>query len=267
MRVRTAHVSLQFNDTDKQHTQDIEKLFKRAVDRRYAWITGTEAGPGSGNTAKELLRVTRARGYRPWVPNLQGEGAAGHTDCWIAVREDLIKGDWETGFEQAFPAAAQLERENPELPKNKTFGPRGVVHVGFDSLPQLGRINVGTAHHISDSRKPDSPWWPWNEKLDATIIKWMREVGRGPALAFFNVDRNNVDTRTDTQTIGDSTTLADELRRWQDTGHGAIDWMSSYNKDKRVTGRSFDVFDDKEFFLHGDHFLLEGVFNIAPLNS
>lgn len=264
MRVRTGHVSLQVSDTNEQHTHDIEKIFKRAVERRYAWVTGTEAGPGSGNTSRELIRVSRAKGYRPWVPDLQAEGAAGATDCWLAVREDLIEGDWEPGYLPAIPGSNTLHEEDPELP-DKRFGPRGLVNVSFESIPALGKINLGVAHHLTDGRTPDSPWYEWNQKLDRVIVKWMREVGAGPALAFFNLDRNAPDTRNDTERIGDSTTLADELRKWQDTGHGPIDWMSSYNKDGRVSGHNYTVLDDKEFFLHGDHFLLEGVFNIASL--
>lgn len=273
MRVRTAHVSLQFSDTDKQHTSDIEKIFDRCVDRKVAWATGTEAGPGSGNTNEELLRIAREHGYKPWVPAEQSNGNGRATDCWLAVRKDLIVGDWKTDFLRAIPGSQELyEAQGLDPDLNPRWGPKGLVTAEFQSIPELGEVNIGVAHHLTKGNEDGKAsvihgvdHYEWNEKLDKTITDWMREVGKGSALAFFSTDRN-VSDKSD-QVIKLGTTLADELEKWQNTGHGPIDWMGSYDRDGRVTGHRFNVLDDREFKLHTDHFFLEGTYNVEPLKT
>lgn len=270
MQVRTAHVSMQFGDTREQHTHDVERIFEQAVDRRYAWITGTEVGPASNNLGKELIRVGKEAGYRLWVPSEQSEGAGKGADGYVAVREDLIEGNYQRHFQPVIPSAGHLYREkgiDPDRPGLPNWSAKGLVTVSFDSVPKLGDIAVGVTHHLTGGRFPDDntqagiDHYELNEGLDHEITKWMREQGAGPALAFFNCDRNVSDKNKD-QEISGATTLADELQAYQSTGHGAIDWMLSYNKDGRVSARSFYVFDDREFFLHGDHYFCEGVYNV-----
>lgn len=272
MRVRVAHASLQFGDTDKQHTADIELIFDRCVDRKTAWVTGTEAGPGSGNTGEELIRVAREHGYKPWVPSTQSRGRGRATDAWLAVREDLVVSGWETNYIEAIPGSQQLYEElglDPDL--NPRWGPKGLVTAGFQSVPKLGQVNIGVAHHLTKGQNPKKSTfhgvdhYELNERLDETITEWMREVGRGPALAFFSTDRNASDKSE--QVIKFGTTLADELENWQNTGHGPIDWMGSYDRDGRVTGHRFEVLDDSELRLHTDHFFLEGVYTIEPIKT
>lgn len=269
MRVRVAHISLQFSDSNKQHTADLEKLFDRAVDRRYGWITGTEAGPGASNTAEELLRVGNEHGFRLWVPSEQAKGEGRATDCWIAVRRDLVSGNWERNYVPVIPGSSALYRDrglSPDL--DPRWGPKGVVSVGFDCDALQARVNVAAAHHLTGGRNPKASvhgvnHYEWNEKLDDALTQWMRETGKGRGLAFMGLDRNASDSGD--ESIDASTTLADELKAWQNTGHGPIDWISSYNRDGRVTAERFVVLDDKEFHLHTDHFLLEGVFGVAPI--
>lgn len=269
MRVRVAHASLQFSDTDKQHTADIEKIFDRAVDRRYAWITGTESGPGAGNTGRELIRVAREHNYRPWVPQHQGKGISQHTDCWIAVREDLIKGDWTRGYEHVIDGSAQMKDEI-DIPEGKKWGPKGLVYVGFDSLPELGHINVGAAHYLTDARNPDSQFWDLNERLGREVVSWARAMGKGSSLVFYGGDQNMRDDKNeqpqgDTFFGGPLTSTWDQLRTWENTGHGTIDVIATYNKDHRVKAMATQALDDTEFFLHGDHFFVEAVLRVDPL--
>lgn len=271
MRIRTAHASLQFNDSDKQHTHDIEKIFDRAVDRRQAWLTGTESGPGAGNTGRELIRVARDHGYRPWVPEHQANGIAQHTDCWIAVREDLIEGDWKRGYEHVIPGSNQFEDEM-DL-NGKVWGPKGLVHVAFDSTPKgLGRINIGAAHYLTGGREPGSKYWTLNEYLSSAVGDWARKVGEGPGLVFYGGDQNMADDKND-EPQGDTffgeplTSTWDELKKWESTGHGTIDVIASYNKDRRVKALRTFALNDKEFRLNTDHFYVEAVFDVEPLKS
>lgn len=274
MRVRTAHVSLQFSDTSKQHTSDIEKIFDRACDRKYAWIMGTESGPGAGNTGQELLRIGKDADYKLWVPSEQSQGSGSSTDCWIAVRKDLIVSDWKTGYLPSFPGSSELYREQGlDSDLDPRWGPKGVVTAEFKSIPQLGEINLAVAHHLTQGQRkgPDSvihgvDHWALNEKLDDEIGAWLKKQSKGRALGFASMDRNASDRRNPASIPG-TTSLADELKKWQNTGHGDIDWILSVNADGRVKGVRFNVLDDSEFHLHTDHFLVEGIFDIDPLKN
>lgn len=279
MKLRTAHASLKAGDTDQQHTIDIEKIFDRAIDRRVAWITGTEAGPGAGNMSKELVRIGGEHGYRMWVPNNQKTGAGKSTDCWIGVRKDLVVSGWKTGFRPAIPGSQELyKRQGLDPDLNPRWGPKGLVTVEFQSLASLGEINIGAAHYLTKARSPRSPelhgvdHWDWNQKLTDVIGEWAREVGKGSSLAFYGGDQNMADDKNK-EPQGDTfmgeplTSMADELKKWQNTGHGAIDVMASYDADGRVRAESFVVLDDKEFFLHTDHFYLEGTWDVRSLNT
>lgn len=273
MRVRVAHVSLQFGDPDKQHTADITKIFKRAVERRQAWLTGTEAGPGSGNTGKELIRIGEENGYLVYVPEVEGKKgtAARHTDCWVAVRKDLVKeGTFKENFVPVIPGSGKLERLDPSLP-NKRFGPKGVVYVEFDSTNRdLGHVTVMAAHYLTEARRPGSPWWPWNEKLGKAIGELAEEKGKGKSLVFYGGDQNMADNRNnepqgDTFFGEDLTSTWDELKTYENTGHGCIDVIATYDADKRVSAIETVALDDKEFFLHTDHFYVEAELRVAPL--
>lgn len=277
MRVRVAHISLQFSDNDKQHTSDIEKIFDRAVDRRVAWLTGTESGPGSGNTAKELVRVAKEHGYRPWVPAAQAKGAGQHSGSWLVVRDDLVLGNWKQGFLPGIPGSAEFYKEqglgSRTLPR---WGPRGLVNVSFDSLPELGHISVGAAHYLTGARSPKGSvikgvnHWEENEKLAGIVGDWFREQGAGKGLAFYGGDQNMDDSKNE-EPQGDTffganvTSVQDELLKWENTGHGPIDVIATYNKDGRVTALKVNVLDDSEFRLATDHFYLEAVLNVEPL--
>lgn len=273
MRLRTAHVSMEVFDNDKQQQHDVEKIFRYAGVRRFAWITGTEAGGGS-SLGRKLLSVGRDSGYRMWVPAVQGKGPGSGTDGWIAVRSDLVEGKLETDVRPVIPSANSLYKDNgvdPDRKGLKHWSPRGVVTVGFactnrDLAP---RISVGVTHHLTGGRFPNDNTdggvnhYEWNEKLDAEVTEWMKEAGQGSKLAFFNCDRNASDRRGK-QKIEGATTLADELKAWQGTGHGDIDWMLSSDADGRVVAERFTVLDDKEFFLNTDHYFCEGIFNVKP---
>lgn len=275
MRLRVGHISLQFSDTSRQHTQDIERIFDRALRRRYAWITGTEAGPGAGNTTDELVRVGREQGYRMWVPSdTKRRGQA--SGCWLGVRRDFITSGWKTGFVPGIPGSKELYQERGlDGDLNPKWGPRGIITAEFVNK-DLGQITLGVSHYLTKSRSPKQPpihgvdHWEQNKRLANVIAEWGKEAGAGPALVFYAGDQNMSDSLND-QPQGDTffdgpfTSLGDELKRWFDTGHGSIDVLASYNKDHRVTAHNWQVFEDDEFFLNTDHFLCEGTYNVEPL--
>lgn len=277
MKVRVGHTPLEFKDSNEQHKHDITKIFKHAVDRRWAWITGTEAGPGAKLTNDQLISIGRDHGYKLWVPAGmlkpgQLAGGAWATDTWIAVRKDIISGNWKTGFIPAIPGSAQLyEEQGLKNPHDITprWGPKGLTNVGFDCDALGGRVNVGAAHPLTDGSH-DGPTsvihgvdhYKWNNKMQKVIGDWGRKVGAGRALAFIGADQNDQDREHDTFRGQPFTSVADELKDYQSTGHGAIDVIASYNHDGRVKALDWNVLDDREFQMYGDHFVCEATFQI-----
>lgn len=272
--LKAMHASLQFSDTPAQQTQDVTDLFERAKKRGVWFITGTEAGPGAEPTSDLLASIGPEHGYRVWVPSnlkkgsLQGGWA---TDSWVAVRQDLIKkGSWDKGYEPAIPGSRALYEQagvDAEFPR---WGPKGVVWVSFEN-PEIGRVGVAAAHYLTQGRSPKGQpikgvdHYAWNKVLAAEIGDWAREHGKGSALAFYGGDQNIVD-RTDDTFFGQPLTSAwDELNKYENTGHGNIDVIASYDGDGRVEAKAVRALDDDEFFQHSDHFVVEAEFRVRRL--
>jgi hypothetical protein len=92
------------------------------------------------------------------------------------------------------------------------------------------------------------------------------EKGAGNALVFYGGDQNIVDRTYDTF-LGqaDLTSCWDELQRWENTGHGNIDVIASYDRDGRVRCLKATVLDDTEFPLFTDHWYVEAIYGIGAL--
>lgn len=270
--VKAMHASLQFSDTPKQQEADITDLFERAKKRGIWFLTGTEAGSGAGPTGALLLRVGKAMGYHVWVPSEKDRGAGSSTDSWVAVGNERIKkGSWKTGFELAIPGSGALYQKQG-LPRDALprWGPRGIVWVSFDN-EYVGPVSVAAAHYLTKGRSPRGQpikgvnHFEWNKKLAKEIGDWAREHGKGKGLAFYGGDQN-IDDRADDTFLGQPLTSAwDELKKWESTGHGTIDVIASYNADTRVKAQAARALDDKEFFQHGDHYVIEAEFKVERL--
>ena len=271
--VPTMHASLQFSDTAKQKEEDIQDLFARAKKRGVWWITGTEAGPGAGVAGALLVRLGKEAGFNVWVPS-EGKGEGSTTDCWVAVASERIKkGSWKTGYEFAIPGSTSLYQKqglpNPGDIQPK-WGQRGVIWASFENA-DIGPVSVAAAHYLTQGRSPKGQpikgvnHYEWNKTLGAEIGDWARKHGKGKGLAFYGGDQN-INDKTDDTFFGQPLTSAqDELKKWESTGHGPIDVIASYNGDGRVSAQGVRSLDDKEFFQHGDHFVVEAEFKVERL--
>jgi hypothetical protein len=274
--VKAMHASLQFSDTPKQQTEDITDLFERAKKRGVWFITGTEAGPGAEPTSDLLASVGKAAGYHVWVPSNMKKGSLGGgwaTDSWVAVDSDRIKrGSWDKGYEPAIPGSKELYRRAGVDAEYPRWGPKGVVWVSFENV-DIGRVGVAAAHYLTKGRSPKGQpiqgvdHYEWNKTLAAEIGDWGREHGKGSALAFYGGDQNIVD-RTDDTFFGQPFTSAwDELNKYENTGHGNIDVIASWDADGRVEALRTRALDDKEFFQHSDHFVVEAEFKVRKIKE
>lgn len=252
--VEMAHVSMQYRDSRREHGKDVQRIMARAQEKRWAWVTGTEAGPGSKGLDRQLARAAEAGGYRFFQPDAP-------TDCWVMVREDLIVGGWEAGYDKIIPASKDIK-----APTDGRWGEKGLVRVGFDTA-DLGRINLGVAHYLHNSRQAETPNWRWNRKLAGHIGDWAVEEGAGSALVFYAGDQNMNDHVTDTFFGEPLLSLWDELQTWQSTGHGNIDLIATYNRDARVEAEYVRALSDAVFPLNTDHFLVEGGVRVKLLGA
>jgi len=269
--VKAMHASLQFSDTPKQQEEDITDLFARAKKRGVWFVTGTEAGPGAGPTSDLLVRIGKAAGFNVWVPSA-GKGEGSTTDAWVAVNSERVQKDsWRTGYEFAIPGSASLYQKQGLPPKTQPkWGQKGVVWVSFKNA-DVGIVSVAAAHYLTKGASPEGQpikginHYQWNTVLAKEIGDWARDHGKGKALAFYGGDQNIQDRNNDTFRGQPLTSAWDELKKWESTGHGTIDVIASYNGDGRVAAQAARSLDDKEFFQHSDHFVIEAEFKVRAL--
>lgn len=248
--VEAWHISMQFSDTADQQQTDATKLFTRAERRKPLWITGTEAGAGSN--LRDILSWTATRhGYRFYCPPGQ--------DAWIAVRADQIAGGWDTWYSGTIVPGIKGRYTN-----------KGVISVSFDTAT-LGRISVLATHYLTKGRPGTgelSVNLEANRKLAAAIGKRAEVLAEGTDLVFYGGDQNIPDNKYDTF-LGraNMTSVQDELRRYEGTGHGVIDVIASHDGDARVFADKVAVLDDSEYPLHTDHFLVVARFLVTTLRK
>lgn len=248
--LKMQHTSLQFSDSPKQQEFDIRLVFTDAIE--FPIKTGTEAGPDKpGHNANRDLLVEYAEKHNHVLHFAR--------DNWVAVDRDIIKkGSVERG-------------EVFVVDGDKTKGPGHdsvMATVAFDHVDEgVGRIHQGAVHYPTKGRTPHDPNWKWNRLYAQRIEEWMREEGRGRDLAFLNGDFNMVDNREsqDWAFGGPFTSMADELKAWETSGHGPIDGFCSYDKDGRVEARRFNVLNDQEEFRFSDHYVCRGVWTVKHL--
>lgn len=232
------HTSMQYSDHPDQMRADAEKIFSR----KKMIMTGTEAGeqPLKGI----LLDAARKHGYRFFAQAGQ----------WIAIRADLIKGGWETGYVPVLESTDGTGRHTD----------RGVTWVGFDTV-DLGRIYIGCGHYLTSGRKKGDPNFEWNVKYGKAIGDWATEKGKGTNLVYYAGDQNISDKIDDTFFGAPLTSFGDELDKHEGTGHGPIDVIAGYNKDGRSDPKDIRVLDDREFPLNTDHYLVEAEAEVRVL--
>lgn len=252
--VHAMHCSMQFSDNTKQKQSDAKKLLDRAAERGVLWLTGTEAGAGQSLDLRSALRhESDDHGFHFWMhPS---------SDSWISVNR---KFGCRLGLEVWFSDILVPARARRNTAKR-------LIGVGFDTNIGIGHVGVSACHYMTKGR-PDAHSPEYREFLDdnqaiaAEIGRRARIEGAGSDLFFYAGDQNIVDKFNDTF-LGRAkmTSTWDELKKYENTGHGNIDVIASYDHDGRVEAKYVRALDDKEFHLHTDHFLVETGFNIRTI--
>lgn len=241
--VSVQFTAMQFSDSPNQQAADVRTLFTRGKDI----LGGTEAGASGNNFLPTLLPAAAAEfGYQ--LHRVQGE--------WLAVSRDLAGPTcgWTTGY---VPVLGSTEGKGKH-------SDRGIVWATF-THPKLGEITVGVAHYLTNGRKPGDPNYQLNRRMAAAIGDWARDKGRGKAIVLYAGDQNILDRTGDTFFGSPLTSAWDELDRYENTGHGNIDVIASYDADSRVQAMSIRALDDTELHLNTDHFLVQATYQVRHL--
>lgn len=242
-----AHFSMQYSDTVKQKQHDAARIFGRGYDA----MTGTEA---SEESTQRVMRAKAAEeGYRLFI----------RRSNWVAInRKIIVPGSYRKGHVMLV--------DNDEV-----YGPGHDLHVTWAgcTVEGLGEITFLSGHFATKGRpngKDDI--LRINIGVNRTYAQGIETIveklAAGNKLAIYGGDQNNHDKAVDTFFGADLTSAWDELGKYEKThAVGNIDVMASYDKDGRVKAKYIRALDDKELFMHSDHFPVEAGFEIELLSS
>lgn len=247
------HSSLFVFDTPVNKVSDARKLFTTGADI----MTGTESGPASGATRSALRAASYDAGYLFHNP--------GDQDCWVAISEDLVADDAkiQMGLIDHVPAAKAWG--DPNGPYSAKGLPWMSAQTRFGK-----RITVGAGHWLTKGRdRAQTPPGKYNhylinKRIAGEVGEWARVAGQGRGIVFYGADTNLVDRTSDVfRGMASMTTCWDEVGEWPGTGHGNIDVIASYDGDKRVECVGARVWDDKQFRLNTDHFMITARYRVT----
>lgn len=243
--IRLAHSSGQFSDTEKQQTRDANRLADLMVEKQWVSLGGTEAGSQSV-LAPVFRDIDRSHGLR------FRKGKTG--DVWFMHRLDWFEGEVETEWYKVIDGVGGK------------FADRGILRVTGYS-PIAGSEWTDTVSHWLTHGRPapakgqDPFMVNGNARLAKKLGEIGREFGRGGKIVTYRGDQNIPESMGLLLDSG-FTSVAQEVHKVENTGHGAIDCIATWDKDNRVSAVDFQVYTDKEEHLETDHFLIDCVLGV-----
>ena len=240
MILNLAHLSMQYSDKEREKKLDARKIFSG----KYDAITGTEAGEEA--TKRTMRVVAYNHGYTFFEMRSN----------WVSIRKSLI-------VPKSYRKGHRVFVDNDFV-----IGPGHDLNVTWAGceIKGYGKFSFMASHYATRGRpvrdKEFSKNLEANKKLARGIGELARELGAGKDLVFYGGDQNIIDRDTDTFFGGPLTTGWDELKKYEDTGHGNIDVIASYDHDSRVKAKYIRALDDKEQFMYTDHYVVEAGFEV-----
>ena len=238
--------SLQYSDSAEQQLEDVRTLFTKG--KQFPIKVGTEAGLETNSYdhlkefAKEFNHVIHIR-----------------KSNWIAMDRKIIqRGSTKKG--SVFVA------ENDDV-----FGPghdSEFATLAFNHAdPRMGRISIAGVHYPTRGKTPRDPNHKYTDMYARRVNEWMRVASKRGAISFVGGDFNMHDRKPDQDWAhgGNFTSIADDLEKWQNTGHGPIDGFCSWDYDRRVSAKRWNVLDDSELKMHSDHYIGRATWNVRHL--
>lgn len=237
---------MQFSDPAALQYADVQVIFKRG----YHAIVGTEAGAGSGKLLSYIVAAAKEHGYYLSKP--------GRYDTWVAVRKDQVKeGTWRAESVFALWRSSKTPGDHPGR-----WGDKGVV-AGVFTHPLTGReMAIGSVHYLTNGGAGPKLKAETDVTYSEVVAKWAKKYPEADVLVGGDFNRN--DKKYDVfRGKAPFVTAADELEKWQNTGHGPIDALARRKTDEKVRFVSWRVLDDSEVRLNTDHFLSKAVLKLA----
>lgn len=246
--LRHQHTSLQFSDSPAQQKADVKKLFEKG--QQFPIKTGTESG--DDNALYELVEFYSKK-WNHLLMRKEGN--------WVAVDRDIIK-------KRSQRRGSIFVASNDRLSGRQRD--RAFPWIQFEHVkPGVGVIAVAGFHYSTHGKLPLDPNYDTNKLYAKKIAEWMQKFARGQRIALGAGDFNMIDKfpRQDWAFGQGFTSMADELGKYPNTGHGPIDGFVSWDRDGRVKAKKLVVLDDKELHMHTDHFVLRGTWNIRHMKE
>lgn len=231
-KLQIRFVPCQFSDNAEQKRADAKKIFKTFADVDV--IGGTEAGEEPLRTF--LKQEANKRGFRFFVMRAH----------WIAVKESILSPrNFTKGYVPVLKSFQGVGKHSD----------RGVVWMQFTHIDTGQVITVSAGHYLTKGGSPSLPNYEINVSYADKIGKLAVEMGRGGAVFIYMGDQNTRDRVYDTFHDSPLTSIWDEKGKYPDTGHGNIDVIATYDKDRRVEVDAAWVMDDTKIRLYVDHFV------------
>jgi exonuclease III len=238
--LKLAHYSLLFAVGEKAAKHDAEMVFSRGYD----WVTGTESGEDPLMSA--LRSAAHQYGYKIYF----------FKSNWIGVKKEIFEAQsWKT-------------LGHTVVDNDLVAGPghdSNIAQVTFKHKI-LGRITVLCGHYPTKGRpggdREHSQNLRWTQKMAKKIGDLAKRYGKGKSKVFYGGDQNILDSITDTFFGEPLTSGWDELHKYDNTGHGNIDVIASYDRDKAVSCKWIRSLTDKELQMASDHFPVEAAYNV-----
>lgn len=227
---------LQYSDKKAQQLADVSMIFAKG--KQFPIKFGTESGPETH--LHDFLR-DEARRQEHLIHFARGQ--------WIAIDRSIVMKKSDKRSQVFVVDNSQLKgRQHDRVFPTVTF-----THAD----PRIGRIALAGVHYSTKGRTPDQPNNDTNKMYADALAEWMLKAGRNSAMAFAVGDFNMLDNleRQDWAFGNEFTSIADELEKYRNTGHGPIDGFCSYNRDKRVKAKYFQVLPDSKLGMYSDHFV------------
>lgn len=234
---------LQYSDNKSQQLHDAEKIFDKG--KQFPIKFGTESGPETH--LHDALRKF-AREFNHSIHFARGN--------WVAVDRSIIqKGSIKKGQLFLVDNAKLTGRQHDRVSPTFTF-----THAD----PRIGRIALAGLHYSTKGRVEGHPNYEANKSQADQLAAWLRRAGAKSAIAFLAGDFNMLDNleRQDWAFGNEFTSIADELKKYKNTGHGPIDGFCSYNRDRRVSAKYHRVLPDSKLGMYSDHFVSRCAWNV-----
>jgi len=244
-KFKTAHISMQVDDTKQEKDADYRKIFAQGYD----WLTGTEA-----NAESRVFMKKWADHFGYQLATVTGYGT------WVAVKKSLIYRGGSIGRRFALPGNKKAKQPH---------GQKGVVWLSWNMGSAYGKFSVGSVHFLTVASAGNTDKKLASDRKYLRVLQqWLTRRRQLKHSTFLGGDANRDDKKYNIfQNLASFITCWDELKKWPGTVPSGrpIDFIARDKNSSRVKCVSARVLTDKQFKLNTDHFMVEAEYEVKAL--